>query len=243
MRLLLVEDDDRVAAAQELVLRRHGITVARAVTAAQTLDLLRPDPDGFDVVVLDLGLPDTDGIALCRDLRRLTGTPIIISSARGDVGTRLQGLHTGADDYLVKPYDLRELVARVHALVRRRTGAFGIAGGAATAAAPPRDTVCAAVSTRVGVGQVEINTATRRVHVAGTPVPLTGKEFDVLALLARAPGVVFSREQILAEVWGLRQARDDHTLDVHIARIRHKTGAPDVITTVRGVGYRLGSGD
>lgn len=239
MRLLLVEDDDRVAAAQQLVLRRHGIDVTRSSTASRAMELLRPAPDAFDVIVLDLGLPDGDGITLCRDVRRVTGTPVIISSARGDVGTRLQGLHTGADDYLVKPYDLRELVAKVHVLVRRRTGVLDTARGtgpAIPAQAAPNEGV-------VQVGPVAIDLGRRTLRVNGALVELTAKEFALVALLARAPGVVFSREQILAEVWGSRTSGGDHTLDVHIARVRSRTGLPALIGTVRGVGYRLGIED
>jgi len=239
MRLLLVEDDDRVATAQQLVLRRHGIEVTRAGTASRAMELLRPAPDAFDVIVLDLGLPDGDGITLCRDIRQVTGTPVIISSARGDVGTRLHGLHTGADDYLVKPYDLRELVAKVHVLVRRRTGVLDSAvrtGPATPVPSSPSADV-------VHVGAVAIDLARRTLRVNGTPVALTTREFDVVALLARAPGVVFSRDQIMTEVWGARSGGADHTLDVHIARVRSKVGYPTLISNVRGVGYRLRTED
>ena len=232
MKLLLVEDDDRVAAAQQQVLRRHGMQVVRASTARQALELLRARPD-FDVMVLDLGLPDGDGLTLCRDVRRISEIPMIISSARSDVATRLHGLHTGADDYLVKPYDLRELVARVHVVVRRRARLQ-----------PNREDRPAAPGANQGlvqVGDVAIDIARRVVTVSGEPVTLTTREFDVLALLACAPGVVYGREQILGEIWGLQHGSDDHTLDVHVARIRRKVGVPTVITTVRGVGFRLGT--
>lgn len=253
MRLLLVEDDDRVAAAQQLVLGRHGIHVTRAPTATRAMEVLGPAPDAFDVIVLDLGLPDGDGLTLCRDMRRATSTPVIISSARGDVGTRLQGLHTGADDYLVKPYDLRELVAKVHVLVRRRSldTTRGQGPGAGPEAPAPTAPVEQDQRRERGergeevlrIGPVVIDLARRTLHVNGVLVPLTTKEFDLVALLARAPGVVFTREQIMAEVWGVRTGGTDHTLDVHVARIRSKARLPGLIGTVRGVGLRLSIGN
>jgi DNA-binding response OmpR family regulator len=180
-------------------------------------------------------------MTLCRDIRRLTDTPIIISSARGDIGTRLHGLHTGADDYLVKPYDLRELVARVHVQMRRRAGKppdTRVATRAEVGSDPaPRPESGAA---GVSVDQMEIDPTTRAVHAAGAAITLTTKEFDLLALLARAPGVVFSREQMIAEVWGLRTAGADHNLHVHIARLRRKLGDRVLIGTVRSIGYHLG---
>jgi len=245
-----VEDDDRVAAAQEVVLRRHGIHTTRVATGAQALDALRPAPGRFDVVVLDLGLPDVDGLTLCRDIRRLTDTPIIISSARGDITTRLHGLHTGADDYLIKPYDLRELVARIHAHLRRRTPNATTTrattpGATTTPATPPSEPSTSSTSTGspdgvVRAGPVQVDHARRVVRIAGAPVELTTKEFDLVALLASAPGVVFTRDQIIAAIWGTRDAGVDHNLDVHIARIRRRTGDPALIGTVRGVGYHLG---
>ena len=249
MRLLLVEDDDRVAAAQQLVLRRHGIHVTRAGTATRAMEVLASAPDAFDVIVLDLGLPDGDGLELCRHMRRATSTPVIISSARGDVGTRLQGLHTGADDYLVKPYDLRELVAKVHVLVRRRS--LDTARGPGPVVPAPTAAGGQGQGRERGeqgeealrIGPVVIDLARRTLHVDGALIALTTKEFDLVALLARAPGVVFTREQIMAEVWGVTAGGTDHTLDVHVARIRGKAGLPALIGTVRGVGLRLGIGN
>jgi DNA-binding response OmpR family regulator len=241
VRILLVEDDDRVANAQQSVLTRHGFQVIRASTAREVLDRLGPDAAGFDVILLDLGLPDSDGMLLCRQIRRLSDVPIVISSALSDVRSRIHGLHIGADDYLVKPYDLRELIARLHAVVRRRqvppagrSSSEVHAPGAAGASDPGEDT-------RLATASVQVDLVSRLVTVAGREVPLTTKEFDLVALLLRAPGVVFTREQIVAEVWGDRRAAKDHTLDVHVASVRRKTGTPELIETVRGVGYRLGS--
>src|SRR5215212_321914 len=224
LRLLLVEDDDRVAAAQHDVLRRHGFDVRRVGTAHDALEGLDDVAWPPDVVLLDLGLPDVDGFEVCARIRRTSQVPVLVTAARSGLGSRVHGLHLGADDYLVKPYDLRELIARIHAVARRARPEL-------TAAAPPG-------AEAVGVRGVRIDLGRREVTVAGRPVALTRKEFDLLALLARRPELVFRREQILAEVWG--STAGGHTLDVHVASLRAKTGVADLVETVRGVGYRLG---
>ena len=225
MRLLLVEDDDRVAAAQQDVLRRHGFEVRRVGTAQGALAGVHDASWAPDVVLLDLGLPDGDGFEVCARIRRTRDVPILVTTARADLSSRVHGLNLGADDYLVKPYDLRELMARIHAVARR--------------AAAPHDTVPAGPPPTLVVHGVRVDLLRRAVSVAGRDVPLTRKEFDVLALLARSPGVVFRREQILASVWGA--SGTPHTLDVHVASLRAKTGVPGLVETVRGVGYRLGT--
>jgi len=227
MRLLLVEDDDRVAAAQQDVLRRHGFEVRRVGTARDALAGVHDAAWTPDVVLLDLGLPDGDGLEVCARIRRTRDVPILVTTCRADLSSRIHGLNLGADDYLVKPYDLRELMARIHAVARRAVG--------------PRDTSPADPSHAVVVHGVHVDLAARAVRVDGRDVALTRKEFDVLALLARRPGVVFRREQILAEVWG--SAGSPHTLDVHVASLRAKTGVPGLVETLRGVGYRLGPPD
>jgi DNA-binding response OmpR family regulator len=227
MRVLLVEDDKRLGAALADVLRTHGITVDLAGTAEDAVASLRPD---HDTVVLDLGLPDRDGFEVCSRIRRSSDVPIIMATARADLVSRVHGLHLGADDYLVKPYDVRELMARIHAVTRRR--------GPAEPTGPPEQ---AATSTRtVHRGDVVIDVDRREVEVRGETIALTRKEFDLLALLARQPGVVFRREQILSEVWETRWRGNARTLEVHVASVRAKTGSPTIIETVRGVGYRLG---
>jgi DNA-binding response OmpR family regulator len=222
VRLLLVEDDDRVAAAQQDVLRRHGFEVRRVGTARDALDGVHDAAWVPDVVLLDLGLPDGDGFEVCARIRRTRDVPILVTTARSDLRSRVHGLNLGADDYLVKPYDLRELMARIHAVARRSAARDDPAAGPAA----------------VVVQGVEVDLAGRAVRVGDRDVALTRKEFDVLALLARRPGVVFRREQILAEVWGA--AGSPHTLDVHVASLRAKTGVPGLVENVRGVGYRLG---
>jgi DNA-binding response OmpR family regulator len=230
MRVLLVEDDERLAAALTDVLRGHGITVDHAGGAKQALERLTAQTD---VVVLDLGLPDRDGFEVCSRIRRTHDVPILIATARSDLTARVHGLNLGADDYLVKPYDVRELMARLHAVGRRRRRE--------TVGPSPAGSLGVMTSRIVMSGDVTIDVERRSVHRCGTPISLTRKEFDLLALLAREPGVVFRREQIVSEVWQSTWTGCHRTLEVHVAAVRAKTGDPRLIETVRGVGYRLGA--
>jgi DNA-binding response OmpR family regulator len=227
LKVLLVEDDDRVSLALTDVLGRHGIAVCRVRTAAQAVIRMGAD---IDVVILDLGLPDHDGMGVLTRLRRECDVPIVISTARGDLGERLHGLDLGADDYLVKPYESLELLARIHAVLRRT--------GRTVPLIAPGTVGVAAVCSSSG-GRVRVDVARHTVHVEGRLVSLSRKEFDVLALLCTSPGVVFRRGQLLSKVWTSRWKGDEHTLEVHVASLRAKLGVPDVIETVRGVGYRL----
>ncbi|WP_326569667.1 response regulator transcription factor [Amycolatopsis rhabdoformis] len=220
MRVLLVEDDDRVAGALVPALTRRGLEMQRLPSGAGVLDRVHD----VDVVLLDLGLPDIDGVVLCRRIRAVSDVAVIVVSARGEVDDRVQGLRAGADDYLVKPYDVEELLARVEAVRRRR-------GERADGPAP-----------KIEVGDVTIDLARHEVLVAGEPIALSRKEFQVLALVAGARGSVCSREHVLTEVWGHRGAAESRSLDVHVATLRTKLGRPALIETVRGVGYRLGGG-
>lgn len=228
MRLLLVEDDDHVAAAVSAVLTRHGFAVVHARSGEEALRALLPEPgtdeDPFGVVLLDLGLPDQDGYEVCSRIRKRTSTPVIMVTARSDVRSRIHGLNLGADDYVVKPYDTGELIARIHAVIRRP---------------PVRGEAAAPAQGALHFGDLRIDPATRQVTVAGRDVPLTRKEFDLLALLAQRPGVVFRREQIISEVWRTSWEGTGRTLEVHVASLRSKLGLPALIETVRGVGYRL----
>jgi DNA-binding response OmpR family regulator len=218
VRVLLVEDDDRVADALVPALHRRGLTVRRLASGAGVLDRVH----GVDVVLLDLGLPDVDGVTLCRRIREVSEVAIIVVSARGEVDDRILGLRAGADDYLVKPYDVDELVARVQA-VRRRQGERAPAGVAS-------------------LGDVRVDLDRHEVTVGGEPVALTRKEFQVLALVCGARGSVCARERILTEVWGRNGQAESRSLDVHVATLRTKLGRPTLIETVRGVGYRLAGG-
>ncbi len=234
MRVLLVEDDDRVAAALTDLLRRHGVVVSRAATGQEALA-----GHDVDLVLLDLGLPDMDGAAVCRALRRSSAVPIIAVTARGEERDRVLLLRTGVDDYVVKPYSSAELLARIEAVVRRtRRG---------PAAPPPRPAVSAPGRGRLRVGPLDIDPDSRRVTVHGTELQLSRKEFDILLVLARAGGAVCTRETLLDQVWGATLFGSTRTLDVHIATLRAKLAesaadgadGADLIETVRGVGHRL----
>lgn len=231
MRLLLVEDDSHVAAALTAVLSRHGYTVVHASNGEEAMEALLPAEGSqpFAVVLLDLGLPDQDGFEVCGRIRRRSSTPVIMVTARADVRSRIHGLNLGADDYVVKPYDTGELLARIHAVSRRhsveepadQTGEERVPDGV------------------LRLGSMTVDLDTRRVSVGDVPVSLTRKEFDLLALLAQRPGVVCRREQIISEVWQTSWEGTGRTLEVHIASLRSKLGRPHLIETVRGVGYRL----
>jgi DNA-binding response OmpR family regulator len=241
MRLLLVEDDDRVAAAVSALLGRHGFDVEHARSGEEAIEALLPDGNpAFDCVLLDLGLPDQDGFEVCSRIRRRTATPVIMVTARADVRSRIHGLNLGADDYIVKPFDTGELLARIHAVSRRSplradpppAGEAGAPGDAGTSSER-------SVPSSLRLGPIAIELPTRRVTVDGRPVTLTRKEFDLLALLAGRPGVVFRREQIISEVWRTAWEGTGRTLEVHVASLRSKLRVPAMIETVRGVGYRL----
>ena len=215
MRILLVEDEDSIAEPLADGLRREGFDVVRAATGAAALEAAPAD-----LVLLDLRLPDLDGLDVCRRLRERSGVPIIVVTARGEEADRVVGLELGADDYVVKPFGLRELIARIRA-VTRRTGARGAAGE------PLR------------VGALEVDERARRATLDGRDLELTPKEFDLLAALARDPGAAVSRRRLLEEVWETTWYGSSKTIDVHVAALRRKLGDPGWIETVRGVGFRL----
>jgi two-component system, OmpR family, response regulator RegX3 len=215
MKVLLVEDDDSIAGPLATGLTRDGFDVTRVATASAALGV-----DGYDFVLLDLGLPDADGADVCRELRAQSDVPIIVLTARADEVDRVVLLELGADDYMVKPFGFRELVARIRA-VSRRAQVRGEASATTT------------------VGDLEIDRRARRVIVGGNEVSLTPKEFDVLALLASDVGAVHHRDEILARVWDPHWYGPTKTLDVHVAALRKKLGDPTWIETVRGVGFRL----
>ena len=215
MEVLLVEDDDTIAVPLAKGLQREGFTVRCVTNAADALAA-----SDADVVLLDLVLPDLDGYEVCRRLCARSDVPIIILTARGDEVDRVVGLELGADDYLVKPFGFRELVARIRAVTRRRL--------------PRPDDL-----KPVHVGPLELDRRTRQVRMAGAEVALTAKEFDLLALLAEDPGAVLTRQEILEAVWDAHWYGPTKTLDVHVASLRRKLGDPTMIETVRGVGFRL----
>jgi DNA-binding response OmpR family regulator len=216
--ICVVEDEEVIAAAVAARLRADGFTVEVAhdgPSGVRLCERLRPD-----LVVLDLMLPGLDGLEVCRRVQRDRPVPVLMLTARGDETDVLIGLGVGADDYMTKPFSPRELVARVRALLRRVERRPAPVGDA------------------LRVGALELDPATRTVTVDGDEVHLTPTEFDLLALLAARPGVVYTREQLLADVWGWRDGSGQRTVDSHIRGLRRKLGSAHV-RTVHGVGYAL----
>ncbi|WP_416973384.1 response regulator transcription factor [Streptomyces sp. 4F14] len=253
VRVLLIEDDHTIAEPLVEGLGHFGLTVQHVSTGAEGLR----GPYG-DVVLLDLGLPDIDGIDVCRGIRGVSEVPIIILSARGEEADRVLGLELGADDYLAKPFSMRELVARVRAVTRRSQrvsggGEFVTSDAYPTYAAQPVVPANVYPSTPdpvysqavppsqppAATGPLVVDRRTRQVWVGEEPVVLTPKEFDLLALLTEDPGAVYSRQQILDRVWDPHYQGPTKTLDVHVATLRRKLGNPAWIQTLRGVGFRL----
>jgi DNA-binding response OmpR family regulator len=217
--ILVVDDEPNIADLVELYLRRDGY---RVVKAGNGEDGLRAVEDHRPrLVVLDVGLPDIDGLEVCRRLRQTSQIPVIFLTARDGEVDRVLGLELGGDDYLTKPFSPAELVARVKAVLRRVDGS----------GAPEI----------VQAGSATIDCGRREVLIADEPVEFTTKEFDLLRFLAERPGLALSRQQILDGVWGYDWFGDARTVDVHIAQVRKKLGDSVVIKTVRGVGYRLES--
>lgn len=212
--ILIVDDEPPILDLIRGYLEREGFAVRTAEDGLAAVEQVRADKP--DVVVLDLMLPGLDGIEVCRQIRTFSDAYVLMLTARSEEIDRIVGLSVGADDYLVKPFSPRELVARVKALLRR-----------------PRSST----PTTIGSNLV-VDTARRAVTVRGNPVVLTATEFDILAALARDPGVVISRSQLLDRVWGPEFVGDDHLVDVHVANLRHKIGE-GFVETVRSVGYRL----
>lgn len=219
-RILVVEDDTTIAHAIRDRLLAEGFAVVveadgeRAVAA-----YTKVEPDA---VVLDRLLPGLDGLEVCRRMQAARPVPVLMLTALSEETDLLVGLGVGADDYMTKPFSMRELVARIHALLRRVDRAAQLAAG---------DSV-------IRVGEIEIDTAERRVFVGGVEAQLTRTEFDLLRRLADRPGQVFARERLLSDIWGFSEAAATRTVDSHIRALRRKLG-PGVVRTVHGVGYAL----
>ena len=219
VKILLVEDDPSIAAVVRQGLADAGHDVDHVETGRDALSRLDVE---WDCILLDLGLPDIDGLDVCRDVRAVSGVPIIILTARSDELDRVVGLEVGADDYVVKPFGMRELIARIRAVTRR----LGRAD-----ASHHDDTIT--------VGALAIDEPRRKVSIDGRELALTPKEFDLLVYLAREPGVVRRRHDILEHVWDTEWYGPTKTLDAHVAALRKKLGDQDWIEAVRGVGFRL----
>jgi DNA-binding response OmpR family regulator len=229
VHILVVEDDRAIAEPLCDGLRDAGFDVTHVTRGADALQAT-----GYDLVLLDLGLPDLDGRDVCRELRATTSAPIIMLTARSEEFDRVLGLELGADDYVTKPFSLRELVARIRAVARRTAGPVRSTGNGA-GSAPSEE----GAGGPQQLGPVTIDRRARRVLVHGEEVHLTAKEFDVLAFLARDPGAVRSRSEILESVWDEHWYGPTKTVDAHVASIRRKLDAALTIEAVRGVGFRL----
>jgi|tagenome__1003787_1003787.scaffolds.fasta_scaffold20303604_1 two-component system response regulator RegX3 len=237
MRVLIVEDDDAIATPLAKGLEREGLDVDRVETGTDAL--AHSAAGDFDVVLLDLGLPDRDGFDVCRELRARSDVPIIVVTARSEEVDRVVGLELGADDYIVKPFGFRELVARIRAVARRRSPAPVPVGDAGAPPTNGNGHAAAEHAPPVEVGALSVDRRTRRVTVDGHAVGLTPKEFDLLGFLADDAGAVRSRQELLENVWDPHWYGPTKTLDVHVASLRKKLGDPGWIETVRGVGFRL----
>jgi two-component system OmpR family response regulator len=224
--ILIVEDDKALVDVLKYHLSKEGYHVVIALDGSQALEGARKSQP--NVILLDVMLPKMDGFEVCRILRKEMTVPILMLTAKDSEIDKIVGLEIGADDYLTKPFSMRELVARIRAMLRRSEMV-------------ETDPSCQAVLIRVG--ELEIDTARRKVSVSESTVKLTTKEFDLLLFLAENKGIVFSREHLLEKVWGYDYAGDTRTVDVHIRWLREKIetnpGKPEHLITVRGVGYKL----
>lgn len=222
--ILVVDDEPSLVKGLRLSLEQEGFQVTTATDGREALTKFKAG--AFDLIVLDLMLPEVDGLAVCRQIRQTDMTPIIMLTAKADDFDKVLGLELGADDYLTKPFNTRELLARIRAILRR-------------ADRPTREEQ----SSRAKVGDLLLFLPQRRAEVAGRPLDLTAREYDLLELLAKHPGVVYTRQQLLDLVWGYEFAGDDRTVDVHVRRIREKLeetpSKPRYLRTKWGVGYFL----
>lgn len=221
--ILVVDDEEAILEILETNLAREGFAVLTADCGEAALT--RAKAGKPDLILLDVGLPDFDGFAVCQRLREFTDVPVIMVTARGEDLDKIHGLETGADDYVVKPFNPKELVARIKAIFRRQ------------------ETTQKPASNRLAYQEVEIDLLRRRVSLAGASLDLTPKEYDLLTFLVSRPGQVLTREEILVEVWGSEHL-DARSVDVHVRYLREKLGkqAATYIKTVWGKGYRFGDG-
>jgi len=214
--VLLVEDEENLASLVRAYLEKENYRVISVVTGAEALRAIEAEP--VRLVVLDLNLPDMDGLDVCRQIRTRSSVPVVMLTARDEEADRLAGLETGADDYIGKPFSPQELVARMKAVLRR------------TERHSDEDALV--------LGDVVLRRRAREVDVAGEPIELRPKEFDLLAYLMQNRGAVLSRDVLLERVWGYDYAGGTRTVDVHVAQLRRKLGRPDLIRTIRGSGYK-----
>lgn len=246
--ILVVDDEPALREALSYTLSKEGYLVATAATGVEALQMARRQP--VDAIVLDVMLPGIDGLQVCRTLRTESTVPILLLSAKGEEIDRIVGLEVGADDYLAKPFAMRELLARIRAMLRR---AEMMKPRPVTSGSPPHQALSRATTDREGpaeeiespvvAGDLVVDRARRTATLHGAVLTLRPKEFDLLYHLARHPGVVHSRETLLRRVWGYDFPIDTRTVDVHVRWLRQKIerdpADPKRLQTVRGVGYRL----
>ena len=218
--ILVVEDETSIASFVAMYLKNAGYTVRTSATGGDALTQVNADPP--DLVVLDLMLPDIDGVEICRRIRQRSDLPVLMLTARDEDVDKIIGLEVGADDYLTKPFNPRELVARVKSILRR--------------AAPERKRP---ESREIKHGDLVVNSGSREVHVGDEEIQLAPKEFDLLWELLDHRGLVLTRDQLLERVWGYTFAGDTRTVDVHVRQIRRKLEDASPIVTVWGVGYKV----
>ncbi|MDX6606348.1 MAG: two-component system, OmpR family, response regulator RegX3 [Solirubrobacterales bacterium] len=227
--ILLVEDERAITEPLAEALEREGFSSAIAGTAAEAIE--KANGSMPDLVLLDIELPDGSGLDVCRELRRRTEVPIIMLTARGAESDRVAGLELGADDYIVKPFSAREVMARVRAVLRRTSPGNGGANG----------------TERITIGDLNLDTARHEVRLAGEPLELSRKEFELLRVLMKGAGSVITREALIEDVWDMNWFGSTKTLDVHISGLRRKLRddpkEPRYIHTVRGVGFRFSGTD
>lgn len=220
IKILLVEDEAKMRELIRIAFRKENFETYEAVDGKQALNIFKNFH--FDVIILDIMLPEIDGWTVCREIRKNSDVPIILLTARGEEFDKLFGFELGADDYIVKPFSPRELVARVKALMRRTEN-------------KSKD-----LSSQFDIGDININTLSREVKVEGSLIILTNKEYELLLFLTTNQNIVFTREQLLLKVWGYEQYGDPRTVDTHVKRIREKLGnKSNYIITIWGVGYKL----
>ena len=225
-KVLVVEDDPNLLTTLRYNLKREGYNVVTAADGEQALDIARREWPGL--IILDIMLPKLNGFEVCRILRKETNAPVLMLTAKADETDKVVGLEIGADDYMTKPFSIRELLARVHAIFRRTRMMES------TTPAGPEP---------IKINNLEIDVARHRASISGSLLELSPKEFDLLAFLGKNRGLVLSREQLLEKVWGYDYAGDTRTVDVHIRWLRQKIeadpGRPRRLLTIRGAGYKL----
>lgn len=220
IKVLIIEDEEKMRDLMKIAFKKESIETFEAVDGKQGLSMFKDN--NVDIVVLDIMLPEIDGWTVCREIRRNSNVPIILLTARGEEFDKLFGFELGADDYIVKPFSPKELVARIKALLRRT------------------DNRSNETSHILEIGEIMINRLSREVIIEDQIINLTNKEYELLYFLATNPKIVFNREQLLLKVWGYEQYGDPRTVDTHVKKLREKLGDfSNYITTIWGVGYKL----